>query len=131
MDRTNISTGSVWEQRVGYSRVVRKGAFVFSAGTLAVDEHGEILHAQSAYRQTLAAFEKIEAAMKRVGADRNDVVRTRMYVLHMRDQDEVGRAHREFFGEVMPVATMVEIKGLAAPNALVEVEADAIVDGEA
>lgn len=128
MERSNISTGSVWEQRVGYSRVVRKGAFVFSAGTMAVDEQGEMMHAHSAYQQTLAALEKIETAMKQVGADRNDVVRTRMYVLHMRDQDEVGRAHREFFGEILPVATMIEIKGLAAPNAMVEVEADAIVD---
>jgi enamine deaminase RidA (YjgF/YER057c/UK114 family) len=128
MDRTNISTGSIWEQRVAYSRVVRKGSFVFAAGTLAVDENGEVLHPHSAYQQTLAAFEKIERAMKEVGADRSHTVRTRMFILHLRDQDEVGRAHKEFFGEVMPVSTMIEIKGLAAPNALVEVELDAIVD---
>lgn len=128
MERTNISTGTVWEQRVGYSRVVRKGNLVFSAGTLAVDEHGEVLHPHSAYRQTLAALEKIEAAMKQVGAGREDVVRTRMYILHLRDQEEVGRAHKEFFGEVMPASTMIEIKGLAAPNALVEIEVDAVVE---
>jgi enamine deaminase RidA (YjgF/YER057c/UK114 family) len=127
MDRTNISTGTVWEQRVGYSRVVRKGPFVFAAGTLAVDEHGEVVAPHSAYRQTLAALEKIEAAMKRVGADRRSVVRTRMYILHLRDQEEVGRAHKEFFGDVMPASTMLEIKGLAAPNALVEIELDAVI----
>jgi len=127
MDRTNISTGTVWEQRVGYSRVVRKGPFVFSAGTLAVDEHGEVMHPHSAFAQTLSALEKIEQAMKKVGADRRSVVRTRMYILHLRDQDDVGRAHKEFFGEVMPASTMIEIKGLAAPNALVEIEVDAIL----
>ncbi len=128
MERTNISTGSIWEQRVAYSRVVRKGNFVFGAGTLAVDENGEVVHPHSAYRQTLEAFEKLERAMKQVGADRTHTVRTRMYILNLREQDEVGRAHKEFFGSVMPVSTMIEIKGLAAPNALVEVELDAIVD---
>lgn len=128
MERRNISSGSIWEQRVGYSRVVRKGNHVFAAGTLAVDENGEVLHAHSPYLQTIAALEKIERAMKQVGSSRGDVVRTRMYILHLRDQDEVGRGHREFFGDVAPVATMIEIKGLAAPNALVEVELEAIVD---
>ena len=130
MDRQNISTGSIWEQRVGYSRVVRKGPFVFSAGTLAVSESGDVLHAHSAYLQTIAALEKIERAMEKVGASRRDVVRTRMYILHLRDQEEVGRGHHEFFGDIAPAATMIEIKGLAAPNALVEVEVEAIVDAD-
>src|SRR5690606_15936404 len=100
----NISTGSIWEQRVAYSRVVRKGNFVFAAGTLAVDEHGGVLHPHSAYQQTLVAFGKIEQAMKEVGADRSHTVRTRMYIMHLRDQEDVGRAHKEFFGDTLPVA---------------------------
>lgn len=127
MERKSVSTGSVWEQRVGYSRVVRVGQLVFGAGTLAVDDQGEVVHPHSPYLQTLAAFEKIERAMQQVGADRRHTVRTRMYILHLRDQDEVGRAHKEFFGDLMPVSTMIEIKALAAPNALVEVELDAVV----
>lgn len=127
MQRTNISTGTVWEQRVGYCRVVRVGQLVFSAGTLATDDEGEMLHPHSPYLQTLAALEKIERAMKRAGADRQQVVRTRMYILHMRDQEEVGRAHKEFFGDILPAATMVEVRALAAPNALVEIELEAVV----
>ncbi|MFU8828703.1 MAG: RidA family protein [Phycisphaerales bacterium] len=131
MERTNVSTGTVWEERVGYCRVVRVGPFVYAAGTLCTDDDGEMVHPHSAYLQTLGALEKIERSMKKAGASRADVVRTRMYILHLRDQEDVGRAHKEFFGQVLPVSTMIEVKGLAAPTALVEIEVDAVLAGGA
>lgn len=129
--RQRVGTGTTWEQRYGYSRAVRAGNLVFVAGTLAVGEDGNIIAPHSAYRQALAALERIEQrGLIPLGAARADVVRTRMFVTDIADADEVGRAHGEFFAGIMPVATMVQVGPLAAPEARVEIEVDAVIDGE-
>jgi len=128
MERINISTGTPWEEQVGYSRVVRKGQHVFATGTLAADATGALQHAGDPYGQTVFALRKVEAAMKQVGATLADVVRTRMFILDMADADAIGRAHRDVLGEVRPATTMVVVAGLFIDGAVVEIEADAIVD---
>jgi enamine deaminase RidA (YjgF/YER057c/UK114 family) len=128
-DRINISSGTVWEQRVGYSRAVRIGGLVFVAGTLAVDEAGAVVGPGDAREQTRYALMKIERALLRAGASRRDVVRTRMYIRRIEDQEAVGAAHAEFFGDVMPAATMIEVGRFAHPDGLVEIEADAVLRG--
>jgi len=128
-DRQNILTGTVWEDRIGFSRAVRVGNLVFVSGTIAADESGNILHVGSAFDQALAAFAKGERAMLRAGASRKDVVRTRMYLTRIEDVEAVGRAHKAFFGDVMPVATMVQVTAFVAKEALVEVEMDGVVGG--
>lgn len=127
MDRQRIGTGTRWEESFGYSRAVRVGDHVFVAGTLATDDHGNIVEPTSAYAQAMHIFRKIERAMTGLGASLDDVVRTRMYVINISHDSEVGRAHQDMVGHVRPVATMIEVKGLAAPDALVEIEVDAII----
>ncbi len=130
MQRQQVSSGTMWEERNGYSRAVRVGPFVYVAGTLATDDKGALVHLESPYRQTIHALEKIEqAGLIPLGATRADVVRTRLYVVDMADCDEVGRAHKAFFGDIMPAATMVQVGPLAAPEARVEVEVEAVVTG--
>jgi enamine deaminase RidA (YjgF/YER057c/UK114 family) len=125
--RHNIDTGTPWEAVVGYSRAVRLGPFVFVTGTIAVDETGRIIGGSDPYAQTVAAIRKIQAALLRAGADLSDVVRTRMFVTNIDDWQQIGRAHGEFFGRIRPATTMVEVKRLIIPEALIEIEADAIV----
>lgn len=127
MERRNVSTDTTYEQRNRYARIVRVGSHVWSAGTLAVDGFGDVMHPDSAYQQTIEALEKIEGAMKQIGADRSSVVRTRLYITRGNAADEVGKAHADFFGDIFPAATMVEVKGLAHPAALVEVEIEGYV----
>jgi len=128
MARTNIDTGTSWEHRVGYSRAVRVDRFVYVAGTLAVDAHGEIIAPGDAYEQTLAVLRRIEKALEQSGASLIDVVRTRMYVRDIvNDEDAIGRAHHQLFSAVRPAATMVEVQRLAHDEALIEVEVDAVV----
>jgi enamine deaminase RidA (YjgF/YER057c/UK114 family) len=128
--RERILTGTIWEERNGYARAVKVGPHIFVSGTLAADEGGNILHPGAPHLQTLAALEKIEIALKGLGASRSDVVRTRIYVTSIRHDQEVGRAHLEFFGDLMPCCTMVEVSHLASPLAEVEVEVDALVAAE-
>jgi enamine deaminase RidA (YjgF/YER057c/UK114 family) len=130
MQRTHVSTDTAYEQRNKYARAVRVGPHVWSAGTMAIDDYGDVPHPDSAYQQTYDAFAKIEAAMRDLGADRSHVVRTRMYITRGTTADEVGKAHADFFGNAFPAATMIEIKGLAHPAALVEVELDAYVPSD-
>lgn len=125
--RQRVLTGTIWEERIGFSRALRIRDMVFVSGTIAADEHGNILHAGSAHLQTLAAFEKAETALIQLGSSRRDVVRTRMYITNIAHADEVGRAHQEFFLDVMPVATMLQVSAFVSPLALVEVEMDAVV----
>lgn len=127
MQRQHVSTGARWEQRVGYARAVRVGDRVLVSGTLAVDEHGEIVSPHSAHAQAMHIFNIIENALAQLGATRNEVVRTRLFVLNMADADEVGLAHAEFFGSTMPCATMVAVAALADPGAKVEIEAEAVI----
>jgi len=127
MERINISSGRLWESIVGYSRAVRKGPFICVTGTLGCDESGEIIAPGDAYAQTVAALQTIVGALEKAGATAADVVRTRMFVIDIDKWQDIGRAHAEFFGEVRPATTMVEVSRLITPEALVEIEADAIV----
>ncbi len=124
--RQRVLTGTIWEERIGFSRALRVGDMVFVSGTIAADEHGNILHPGSPHLQALAAFEKAERALKQLGCSRRDVVRTRMYITNIAHADEVGRAHQEFFTDVMPVATMIQVSGFVSPLAVVEIEMDAV-----
>jgi len=124
--RQNISSGAKWEDIVGYSRAVRVGNIIEVAGTTAVDKNGQIVGENDAYEQTRFTLEKIRAALKEAGATVNDVIRTRIYVTDMSQWEEIGRAHGEYFRDVKPAATMVEVQSLIHPELLVEIEVSAI-----
>ncbi|RKS81020.1 enamine deaminase RidA (YjgF/YER057c/UK114 family) [Haloarcula quadrata] len=128
MRRERTSTGTAWEQQVGYSRAIRTGDTVRVAGTIATDDGGEVVAPGDPYEQTKHAFGIVSDALTALDAAIEDVVQTRMYVTDIDDQERVGEAHSEFFGDVRPVATMVEVSGLATPEAAVEVEAVAEVE---
>jgi enamine deaminase RidA (YjgF/YER057c/UK114 family) len=125
--RINISSGAKWEDIVGYSRAVRVGNTIEVAGTTAVDENGQVVGAGDPYEQTKYALGKIERALQAAGASLKDVVRTRIFVTDIRQWEEIGQAHGEFFCKIRPAATMVEVKALISPELLVEIEVTAIV----
>ncbi|TMA08611.1 MAG: RidA family protein [Methanobacteriota archaeon] len=127
MARQNISSGAKWEPIVGYSRAVRVGPWVMVSGTTSVDEGGGVVSSGNAYGQAVFALRKIEAALEKAGARLEDVIRTRIFLTHINDWQAVGRAHAEFFGDIRPASTLVQVAGLVDPQLLVEIEADAIV----
>jgi enamine deaminase RidA (YjgF/YER057c/UK114 family) len=126
-DRLNISSGTKWEDIVGYSRAVRIGNIIEVAGTTAVDESGQVVGPNDPYEQARFVFSKIEKALVAAGASLKDVVRTRTFVTDITCWEEVGRAHGECFRDVRPAATMVEVRALINPELLVEIEVTAIV----
>jgi enamine deaminase RidA (YjgF/YER057c/UK114 family) len=126
--RINYSTASEWESKVGYSRAVKIGNYIEVSGTVALDENNLVIGEKDAYLQTKFILQKIETTLIKAGATLKDVVRTRMFVTDIGNWQEVGRAHGEFFKDVNPCTTMVEVKALIAPQFLVEIEATAIMD---
>jgi enamine deaminase RidA (YjgF/YER057c/UK114 family) len=124
--RINISSGAKWEDIVGYSRAVKSGNIIEVSGTTAVDGE-KVIAPGDAYEQTRFILAKIENALTEAGASLKDVVRTRMYVTDISRWDEIGKAHSEFFRDVKPASTMVEVKSLISKELLVEIEATAII----
>ena len=126
MERKLISSGAPWEEKVGYSRAVKVGEHVFVAGTTAVDGN-DVVGLGSAYTQTRFILERIKTALEEAGANMSHVVRTRMFLTDIANWEEVGKAHGEFFADIRPAATMVEVSGLINPDMLIEIEVDAII----
>ena len=127
MERTNYSSGTKWEDIVGYSRAVRVGNNIEVTGTVAVDENNLLVGKDDAYGQTKFIIEKIEKVLQAAGASLKHVVRTRMFVTDISRWEEYGKAHGEFFAVIRPCTSMIEVKGLIAPEYLIEIEATAII----
>jgi enamine deaminase RidA (YjgF/YER057c/UK114 family) len=128
MQRTNYSSGAKWEDIVGYSRAVKVGNTIEVTGTVAVDDNNNLVGGNDAYEQTRFVLQKIETVLKKAGASLKDVVRTRMFVTDISRWEEYGRAHGEFFKDIKPCTTMVEVSKLISPEYLIEIEATAIVE---
>lgn len=126
MNRTNYSSGAKWEDIVGYSRAVKIGNTIEVTGTVAADDNSNLVGGNNAYEQTKFILQKIERVLEKAGASLKDVVRTRMFVTDISRWEEYGKAHGEFFKDIKPCTSMIEIKGLIAPEYLIEIEATAV-----
>jgi enamine deaminase RidA (YjgF/YER057c/UK114 family) len=127
VERISVSTGSPWEPVVGYCRAIRVGNIVEVAGTTAMKD-GEVVHKNDVYGQTQYVLQTINDALLQVGARMEHVVRTRMFVTDIASWEKIGRAHGEWFKDIRPVATMVEVKALIDPELLIEIEVQAIIN---
>lgn len=126
-ERKTLQTGTPWEPIVGYARAIRVHNMVYVSGTTATGTDGKIVGIGDAREQTRQCLHNIERALTDMGASLSDVVRTRMFVINIDDWQEIGEAHGEFFRDILPVTTMVEVRRLISPEILVEIEAEAIV----
>jgi enamine deaminase RidA (YjgF/YER057c/UK114 family) len=127
--RQNISSGTPWENVVGYSRAVRVGNSVYVSGTTASDEQGSVIGVGDVAAQTDYILRKIERALGQAGAALTDVVRVRMFVIDISQWEAIGRVHGAFFRDIRPVSTMVEVRRLVDPQHLIEIEVEAIIEG--
>ena len=127
MRRESFSSAAPWEAIVGYSRAVRTGPFIAVTGCASVGPDGELVGDGDPYAQATRCIEVIREVLESAGAGLTDVVRTRMFVTNIDQWEEIGRAHKEAFGDIMPATTMVEVSRLIDPRMLVEIEADAVV----
>jgi len=123
-----LSSGTKWEPIVGYSRVVKVGKIIHVSGTTATDAQGNLVGTNDAAAQTLQTLKNIQRALESVGSGFEDVVRTRIYVTDIKRWEEIGKVHGQFFKEIRPATTMVEVGSLISPQMLVEIEAEAICD---
>jgi len=127
-EKIKISSGAKWENIVGYSRAIRIGNTIEVAGTTAIGEDGNLVGFNDAAAQTRQIIRIAEKALKELDSGLQDVIRTRIFTTDISRWEEIGKAHGEFFREIKPVSTMVEVSALVSPDMLVEIEFSAYAD---